>query len=229
MYAAGAAGFLAAACGGADGSAAGRAVGRAAEAPEAAPPAEAPAPRPRVVFVGTSLTAGLGVDPAEAYPALIQRKLDSAGLGYEVVNAGVSGETSAGALRRIDWVLRQPAALLVVETGANDGLRGQDPDSLAANIEAIVARARALPAPPRVLLVGMDALPNMGPEYRRRFQRIYPSLAQRLQLPLVPFLLEGVAGIDSLNQPDGIHPTPEGHRIMAATVWPFVARALAER
>ncbi len=174
---------------------------------------------PSVMFLGTSLTAGLGLDPAQAYPALLQAKIDSAGLRYRVINAGVSGETSAGALRRIDWLLRDPPAVLVIETGANDGLRAQSPDSLRANLQAIIDRAKAISPPPRIVLIGMEALPNFGPFYARRFRRLYPELAEKNDLPLVPFLLQGVAGVDSLNQPDGIHPTAAGQRIVAATVW----------
>jgi acyl-CoA thioesterase-1 len=172
-----------------------------------------------VMFVGTSLTAGLGVEPEEAYPALIRQKIDSAGLNYRVVNAGVSGETSAGALRRIDWLLREPVAVLVLETGANDGLRGQDPDSIRATIQAIIDRVHAAQPATRILLVGMNAMPNLGREYVTRFQAIYPAVARANGLPIVPALLEGVGGVDSLNQPDGIHPTPAGHRRLAANVW----------
>lgn len=182
----------------------------------------APAGTPVVMFVGTSLTAGLGVEPDQAWPALIQQKIDSAGLHYRVINAGVSGETSAGALRRIDWLLRDPVAVLVLETGANDGLRGQDPDSIRATIQAIIDRVRAAQPAARILLVGMNAMPNLGTGYVLRFQGIYPALAKANSLPLVPALLEGVGGIDSLNQPDGIHPTPAGHRRLAANVWPVL-------
>lgn len=179
----------------------------------------APVSAPVIMFVGTSLTAGLGVEPGEAWPALIQQKIDSAGLRYRVVNAGVSGETSAGALRRIDWLLREPVALLVLETGANDGLRGQDPDSIRGTIQEIIDRVRAAQPDARILLVGMNAMPNLGRGYVTRFQAIYPALASANKLPLVPALLEGVGGVDSLNQPDGIHPTPAGHRRLAANVW----------
>ena len=175
--------------------------------------------RPVLLFVGTSLTAGYGLDPADAFPALIQAKLDGAGLRYRVVNAGVSGETSAGALRRIDWLLKQPVAVLVVETGANDGLRGQDPDATRANIHALLDRANEQAPPPRLVLLGMEALPNYGEEYRRRFRAIYPELAKENGAVLVPFLLDGVAGVASLNQADGVHPTAEGHRRVAETVW----------
>jgi len=179
-----------------------------------------------VVFLGTSLTAGLGVDPSEAYPALLQHKIDSAGLGFVTVNAGVSGETSAGARRRIDWLLREPAAVLVIETGANDGLRGLEVDSLAANIQSIVDRARQQSPPPRIILVGMEALPNLGFGYLRRFKAVYPELAKRNGLPLVPFLLAGVVGVDSLNQSDMLHPTAAGQRRVAETVWPVLEKVL---
>ena len=164
-----------------------------------------------ILFVGTSLTAGLGLDPSEAYPALVQEKLDAAGLRYRVVNAGVSGETSAGARSRIEWLLRQPVAVLVLETGANDGLRGQDPEATRANIQAILDAARGQAPPPRLVLAAMEALPNYGEAYRRRFRAIYPELARANGATLLPFLLEGVAGEPALNQPDGIHPTAEGH------------------
>ena len=197
------------------------ACGRTSEPPPARAAAASPAGgvEPAVVFLGTSLTAGLGLDPDLAYPALVQAKIDSAGLRYRVVNAGVSGETSAGALRRIDWLLRDPPAMLVIETGANDALRGQNPDSVRANIQAIIDRARAITQPPTIVLVGMEALPNYGPLYARRFRGIYPDLAKQNRIPLIPFLLAGVAGVDSLNQPDGLHPTAAGQRIVAETVW----------
>ncbi len=172
-----------------------------------------------ILFLGTSLTAGLGLDPSEAYPSLVQQKLDAAGLRYRVVNAGVSGETSAGALRRIDWLLRQPVAVLVLETGANDGLRGQDPEATRANIQAILDAARRREPPPRLVLAAMEALPNYGEAYRRRFRAIYPELAKANGATLVPFLLDGVAGDAALNQPDGIHPTAEGQARVAEIVW----------
>lgn len=184
--------------------------------------------RSRIVFLGTSLTAGLGLDPDLAFPALIQQKLDSAGLPYLAVNAGVSGETSAGARRRVDWLFQQPVAVLVVETGANDGLRGQNVDSLQANIQAIVDRARRQSPPPRIVLLGMQAIPNYGLGYARRFREIYPALAKKNELSLVPFLLQGVAGVDSLNQADMIHPTAAGQRRMAETVWEVLRPILAE-
>jgi acyl-CoA thioesterase-1 len=177
------------------------------------------------VFLGTSLTAGYGLrEPGtQAYPALLQAKLDSAGRLFRVVNAGVSGESSAGALSRIDWLLgRDRVAILVVETGANDGLRGQDPDSVRGRIQAIFDRARRNTPPPRLVVVGMEALPNLGQSYTTRFRAIYPAVARANDAALVPFLLAGVAGVDSLNQDDGIHPTAAGHRILAANVWPVL-------
>ncbi len=171
--------------------------------------------------MGTSLTAGYGLpDPALAYPALIQRKIDSLGLHLRVVNGGVSGETSAGALRRIDWVLsRGKVVVLMVETGANDGLRGQDPDSTRANIQAIFDRAKALDPPPRLVLTGMEAMPNLGEDYTRRFRGLFPEVARANGAAFVPFLLDGVAGVDSLNQADGIHPTARGQEMVAENVW----------
>jgi acyl-CoA thioesterase-1 len=186
---------------------------------QAPPPVSAASERGRIVFLGTSLTAGLGLDPDQAYPALIQQKLDEAGLRYEAVNAGVSGETSAGARRRIEWLLRQPAAVLVIETGANDGLRGLEVDSLRSKIQAIIDVAGKQSPKPAVLLVGMRAPPNLGFGYYRRFERVYSELARENDLPLVPFLLDGVAGRSALNQADMIHPTADGQQRMAETVW----------
>jgi acyl-CoA thioesterase I len=201
---------------------------RGRDAPEAArtqatPVAQATAAaadsRPVILFVGDSLTAGYGVDPDEAFPALIQGRVDEAGLRYRVVNAGVSGETSAGALRRLDWLLEQPVAVLVLETGANDGLRGQDPETTRQNIQAILDRVRRASPAPKVVLVGMEALPNYGAPYRKQFRALYPDLASQNAVPLVPFLLDGVAGIPALNLPDGVHPNSEGQKRVADTVW----------
>jgi acyl-CoA thioesterase I len=177
------------------------------------------ADRPTVMFLGTSLTAGLGLTPEQAYPALIQRKIDSAGLNYTVVNAGVSGETSAGARNRIDWLLQRPVGVLVVETGANDGLRGLPADSLRANIKAILERARRLRPAPKLVLLGMRIPRNYGVVYSDQFRAVYPELAREYGATLVPFLLEGVGGVAALNQPDGVHPTAEGQKKMAETVW----------
>jgi acyl-CoA thioesterase-1 len=196
----------------------------------AAAPAAMPAAHPPIVLVlGTSLTAGYGLpDAALAYPALLQQKADSAGYKVQIVNAGVSGETSAGALRRVEWVLQEPVSVFVLESGANDGLRGQDPDSLRHNLEAILDRVRRQQPPPRVLLVGMEAMPNLGQGYRRRFHDVYPEVAKKYDVALVPFLLEGVAGVDSLNQADGVHPTAAGQRRIADTVWRYLEPLLRE-
>lgn len=176
------------------------------------------APR-RLLFVGTSLTAGLGLEPEEAYPALIAQRIDSLRLPFRVDNAGYSGETSAGALRRIDWLVRQPVDVLVLETGANDGLRGLSVDSMRANIQAIIDRVRAVSPNVRILLIGMEAPPNLGPRYTSEFRKVFPALAERNDAALLPFLLEGVAAVDSLNQGDGIHPNAAGSRRLAETVW----------
>ncbi len=214
---------LLAACGGSRDSGVGNAVGR----PAIPSPASSNDSRPAVVFLGTSLTAGYGLsDPSLAYPALIQAKLDSAGRSFRVINAGISGESSAGALSRIDWLLRRDTvAVLVLETGANDGLRGQNPDSVRARIQAIFDRARRASPPPRLVLAGMEAMPNLGQDYVRRFRAIYPEAARANRALLVPFLLAGVAGVDSLNQGDGIHPTAAGQRIVAANVWKALEQA----
>ncbi len=176
--------------------------------------------RPTVVFVGTSLTAGLGLpDPDEAYPALIQNRIDSLGLNYRVVNAGVSGETSAGALKSIGWLMRSPASVVVIETGANDGLRGLSVRAMRENIQGIIDTVRSEHPDARIVLVGMEAPPNLGARYTSEFRAAFPDLARANHATLVPFLLEGVAGVDSLNQADGIHPNPKGARVVADNVW----------
>lgn len=179
--------------------------------------------------MGTSLTAGLGLDPSQAYPARIEEKIRAAGMPYRVVNAGVSGETSAAARRRLDWLLKQRVDVLVIETGANDGLRGQDPGATRTEIQAMIDRARAAQPPPRIVLIGMQAPPNLGRDYTERFRAVYPELARANDVVLVPFLLDGVAGVARLNQADGIHPTAEGHRILADTVWRALRPVLDER
>lgn len=184
--------------------------------------------RETVLFVGTSLTAGLGVSEQESFPALIQEKIDAARLPFQVVNAGVSGETSAGALRRVEWLLRQPFAVVVLETGANDMLRGLDPEATESNIQAFMDQVRAARPEAQVILAGMLALPNLGADYVERFEAIYPRLAERNEVRLVPFLLQGVAAERELNQADGIHPNPEGHRVIADVVWEVLEPALEE-
>lgn len=173
-----------------------------------------------VLLVGTSLTAGLGLDPDQAWPALVQTKVDSAGLPFRVVNAGVSGETSAGARRRIDWLLDQESPRVVLlETGANDGLRGQSIDSLEANLDAILERLEALRPRPVVIVAGMEAMPNLGARYVNAFRSLYPRLAREHGAIYLPFLLDGVAGIARFNQADGIHPNAEGSVRIAENVW----------
>ncbi len=171
------------------------------------------------MFFGTSLTAGLGLDPEAAYPALIQRKLDSAKLPFRAVNAGVSGETSAAGLRRIDWILNQPVAVLVLELGANDALRGLALEAAKDNLQEIINRTRAKNPGVKIVVAGMQAPPNLGSRYTGEFRQMFVDLARANNAALIPFLLEGVGGVDSLNQGDGIHPNLRGERIVAANVW----------
>lgn len=187
------------------------------------------ADRRTILFVGTSLTAGYGLLEDSAYPAIIQQRIDSAGLPYRVVNAGVSGETSAGARARLDWLLSQPFEVLVLETGANDMLRGTDLVATRENIRTIVERVRAERPDAAVVLVGMLAPPNLGRAYSERFARVYDDVAEEESLPLVPFLLEGVAGERSLNLPDGVHPNAAGQRILARNVWRILEPVLQAR
>jgi acyl-CoA thioesterase-1 len=182
-----------------------------------------------VLFFGTSLTAGAGLEPEEAYPALIQGKIDSAGLGFRAVNAGVSGETSAAGVRRIDWLLERPVRVLVLELGANDALRGQDLTAAKRNLQAIIDRARGRYPDVRIVVAGMEAPPNLGTRYTQQFRRLFVDLARENDAALIPFLLEHVAGVSELNQPDGIHPNAAGARIVADNVWrvlePILRRA----
>ena len=179
-----------------------------------------------ILFVGTSLTAGYGVGENVAWPAVIQQKIDSAGLPFRVVNAGISGETSAGGLRRIEWSLQQPTDVLVLELGANDGLRGLDPGAMRNNLDEIIRRTRSRYPDAEVVLIGMEAPPNLGDDYTTRFRNVYTELARQHGAALVPFFLEGVAGEAALNIEDGIHPNVEGHRILADNVWPVLERVL---
>jgi len=180
-----------------------------------------------IVAVGDSLTAGLGVAEDLAYPAQLERKLAAAGLPYRVINAGVSGETSSGALSRIQWILRLKPDIVVLETGANDGLRGIDPSLTRKNIEDILGALQR--AHVSVVVAGMQMVANLGPEYTKAFRQIYPEAAKTFRSPLIPFFLAGVAGQSALNQPDGIHPTAEGYRIVTETVYPYVVQAIRER
>ena len=177
-----------------------------------------------IVAFGDSLTAGFGVAQDEAYPVRLEERLRREGYAYRVVNAGVSGDTTAGALRRVDWVVRAHPDVVIVAFGANDGLRGQSVAAMRDNLEAIVTRLRGAGA--RVLLAGMRMSPNYGDDYAREFAEAFPRVARRTGVPLVPFLLDGVAAIARLNLPDAIHPNADGHRIIAEHLWPFVAPLL---
>jgi acyl-CoA thioesterase-1 len=192
-----------------------------AQLPPEPGPSTAAAPaedaRAEIVFLGDSLTAGLGLDITLSFPALIQERLDDRGLPFTVVNAGVSGDTSAGGLRRLEWSLQGNPRVLVVALGGNDGLRGLPPEELKKNLAAIIEAGQR--AGLEVILAGMEAPPNNGPEYTARFRRVYGELASTYDIPLIPFLLQGVAGDPALNQADGIHPNPEGARRVADTVW----------
>jgi acyl-CoA thioesterase-1 len=197
-------------------------------APEDAP-GESVSGRHAVLFLGTSLTAAFGLDPEQGYPARIQEKIDSAGLPYEVVNAGQSGETSAGARNRIGWLLEQPFDVLVLETGANDMLRGSDVDSLGTNLQAIIDTVRGRRPDAAIVLAGMVAAPNLGAAYGRRFNELYRAVARRNNLPLIPFLLDSVGGRPELNLEDGVHPNERGQAIIAATVWKTLEPILRQR
>lgn len=186
--------------------------------------AAAAEPPATVLCLGDSLTAGYGVLPEEAWPALLQEDAARRGMALRIVNAGLSGETSAGGLRRLDWLLKRPCQVLIVALGGNDALRGLDPEQTETNLAAIVAKARQANPQVRIILAGMCAPPNLGDEYTRRFAAIFPRLAQTQHLELIPFLLADVAGQAQLNQADGIHPNPRGHQMLAANVarilWP---------
>ncbi|MDQ8182487.1 arylesterase [Pelagicoccus sp. SDUM812005] len=174
----------------------------------------------RILFLGDSLTAGYGIDPQQAYPALIAKKLEESGRDdYTVSPAGLSGETSAGGLRRASWVMQKPVDILVLALGANDGLRGIKLTDTQKNLQGIIDFAREKYPEIKIVLAGMQMPPNLGEAYTSEFRALYPSLAERNQIPLIPFLLEGVAGDPSLNISDGIHPNPAGHKILAETVW----------
>jgi acyl-CoA thioesterase-1 len=179
---------------------------------------------PRIVILGDSLTAGLGLPVEQSYPSLIQQRLNREGLAFEVVNAGVSGDTAAGGLARLDWAIEGNVRVLVVALGGNDGLRGLPPEQLKANLAQIIERAQARRL--RVILAGIEAPPNYGRDYIVAFHKVYPALAREYKVAFLPFLLEGVAGSETLNQPDGIHPTAEGARIMAAHLWPVLKSVL---
>ena len=179
-----------------------------------------------IVFFGNSLTAGYGVSPEEAFPAIIQKKIDSLGLPYHVINAGVSGETSSGGNTRIDWVLQQPMDIFVLELGANDGLRGILLSETKKNLQSIIDKVKAKNPQTKLLFAGMQIPPNMGQDYSTEFRDMFGELSQKNAMALIPFLLEGVGGEPALNQEDGIHPTAEGHRIVADNVWKYLKELL---
>lgn len=201
------------------------------EAPPQAPPVATPTPhsddRLKIVAFGDSLTAGLGVAPDQSYPAQLQKRLDALGEPYQVVNAGVSGETSAGGLRRVSWILAGHPYLVILELGGNDGLRGVSLADTRTHLDAIIRRLKE--AEVRVMLAGMKLPPNYGQEYTSRFESMYRELAQIHALPLIPFLLEGVGGDRSLNQADGIHPTAEGYRMVVENVLKDLLPVLHDR
>ena len=199
--------------------------------PSAAKPAPAPkAARPRIVFLGDSITAGLGLSMEMSYPSLIGARLEAEGFQYDIVNAGVSGDTSAGGLRRLDWALEGDVKVLVLALGGNDGLRGLPPSDLKKNLAAAIEKTQASGV--AVILAGMEAPPNNGPEYTEQFRRVYGELAKQYRVRFVPFLLQGVAGESALNQADGIHPNARGAKMVADLVWselaPLVARPNSE-
>ena len=179
-----------------------------------------------IVFFGNSLTAGYGLSPSEAFPAIIQNKIDSLGLPYKVINAGVSGETSSGGNGRIVWILKQPLDVFVLELGANDGLRGIPLSETKKSLQSIIDKVKAKYPEAKLVLAGMQIPPNMGVTYTTEFRNIYPDLAKKNAAMLIPFLLEGVGGDLKLNQQDGIHPTAEGHHIVAENVWRMLEQVL---
>ncbi len=215
-----AAACAASACGGGDEPTDRRSARARSVAPDgvgSARPSPTDPDRPRIVALGDSLTAGLGLDQSQAWPALVQRRLDAEGYHYHVVNAGVSGDTTAGGRRRLDWALDGDVRVLVVELGANDGLRGLSTNEMRNNLDAILTDATARGI--KVLLCGMEAPPNFGPDYTRDFRAVFAGLAREHDVTFLPFFLQGVAGDPALNQPDGIHPNVEGTRLVADLVW----------
>ena len=172
-----------------------------------------------ILFFGDSITAGNGIAKEDAFPALIQQKIDSLNWNFEVINGGLSGETSAGGLRRIDWLMQNEIDVMVLELGGNDGLRGINPDDTKRNLQAIIQKARQKNPGIHIMLAGMQVPPNLGEQYVSSFRQIYPTVAEQENVELIPFILKDVGGVDSLNQEDGIHPKEEGHKIIAETVW----------
>jgi acyl-CoA thioesterase-1 len=179
-----------------------------------------------ILFFGNSLTAGYGIDPEESFAGRIQTRLDSLKKDFRVINGGLSGETTAGGLSRLDWFLEEEPYLFVLELGGNDGLRGIALTETKKNLLAIVDKVQAKYPNTKIILAGMQIPPNMGQEYTEEFKAIYPAVAKEKNIELIPFLLEGVAGNPDLNLPDGIHPTAEGHRLVMETLWPYISKAL---
>ncbi len=179
-----------------------------------------------ILFLGDSLTAGQGVEESQAFPALIEEKIQAKHLPYEVVNAGLSGDTSAGGLRRIDWLLQRPIDVLVLELGANDGLRGLPVAAMKANLQAIIDKVKAKNPQVKIVIAGMEMPPNLGGDYANDFRAVFADLARTNNAALIPFLLEGVGGHIDLNQRDQIHPTAAGHKIVAENVWRVLAPIL---
>ena len=195
-----------------------------------APSANAtPTAHGRIVILGDSITAGYGLDPTRAYPALLQAKIDAAGLPFTVANAGVSGDTTAGGLRRLDWALGRGADVLMIALGGNDGLRGVAPKQTAENLAAMIQRARAKAPKIAVLVAGMEMPGNMGRAYTEEFSALFPKVATAQKATLVPYLLAGVGGVTELNQPDLIHPTAAGQERVADNVWVVLEKVLRER
>ncbi|WP_432708872.1 arylesterase [Pedobacter sp.] len=178
-----------------------------------------PVDKENILFFGTSLTAGLGLEQNEAYPALIQKKIDSLNLPYQVVNGGLSGETSAAGKSRVDWLLKKPVKVFVLELGANDGLRGIPVAQTTTNLQAIIDKVKEKYPDAKLVLLGMQMPPNMGKSYTADFKAMFEKLAKKNDMVFVPFLLDGVGGVAQLNQSDGVHPTAEGQKIMAENVW----------
>jgi acyl-CoA thioesterase-1 len=172
-----------------------------------------------IVFFGNSLTAGYGLEPSQAFPALLQQKIDSQKLAYKVINAGVSGETSSGGNSRVDWILEQPVDIFVLELGANDGLRGLPLSETRSNLQSIIDKVKSRYPRAEIVIAGMQMPPNLGQQYTAEFRSIFPDLAKKNNCRLIPFILEGVGGEAKFNQEDGIHPTAEGHKIVAENVW----------
>lgn len=179
-----------------------------------------------ILFYGDSLTAGYGLSPEEAFPALVEKKLNKTGKKVKVVNAGLSGETTAGGLSRIDWVLRQPVDIFVLELGGNDGLRGLPVDQTRNNLQGIIDKVKAKYPACKIVMAGMMVPPNMGKEYTDEFKRVYPELAAKNKATLIPFILDGVGGIEKLNQVDGIHPNAQGHEIISGKITPVFEKLL---